>query len=103
MRVGISNTGWLGTEVTAFANKNKIVLPITAEITGAIPIDGGARVQLGQLAGRSAFRVSGDGKSDGTPDRVLHTWLVRAKRGDTVTLTVVHQRAGTATAAVVLP
>jgi hypothetical protein len=103
VRVGIANTGWLGTEITAFANKSKIVLPLTAEITGATPVEGGARVKLGQLAGRSGFRVSGDGKSDGTPDRVLHSWLVRAKRGDTVTITAVHQRAGTATVAIVLP
>ncbi len=103
VRVGISNTGWLGTEVTAFASKNKIVLPITAEIAGATPVDGGARVKLGQLAGRSAFRVSGEGKSDGTPDRVLHSWLVRARRGDTVTITAAHQRAGVATVAIELP
>lgn len=103
VRIGIANTGWLGTEITALANKNKIVLPLTAEITGATPVEGGARVKLGQLAGRSAFRVSGDGKSDGTPDRVLHSWLVRAKRGNTVTITATHQRAGTATVAIVLP
>lgn len=103
VRVGIANTGWLGTEITAFANTNKIVLPLTAEISGATPVEGGARVKLGQLAGRSAFRVSGDGKSDGTPDRVLHSWLVRGKRGETVTITAVHQRAGTATVAIVLP
>lgn len=103
VRVGIANTGWLGTEITAFANTNKIVLPLTAEISGVTSVEGGARVKLGQLAGRSAFRVSGDGKSDGTPDRVLHSWLVRAKRGETVTITAVHQRAGTATVAIVLP
>ncbi len=102
VRVGIANTGWLGTEITAFANKNKIVLPLTAEISGAIPVEGGVRVKLGQLAGRSAFRVSGDGKSDGTPDRVLHSWLVRANRGETVTVTAYHQRAGTATVSIVL-
>jgi hypothetical protein len=49
------------------------------------------------------FRVSGDAKSDGTPDRVMHTWLVRGKKGQTITLTATHQRAGTAVASVVLP
>ena len=103
LRVGIANTGWLGTEITAWAEKNKIVLPLTIEIAGATPVEGGSRVKLGQLAGRSAFRVNGNAKSDGTPDRVLHTWLVRAKRGETVTITAVHQRAGTATVSIVLP
>lgn len=103
VRVGIANTGWLGTEISAWANKNKIVLPLTVEITGAIPIEGGARVKLGQLSGRCAFRMNGGAKSDGSPDRVLHSWLVRAKRGDTVKITAVHQRAGTATISVVLP
>ena len=103
VRVGIANTGWLGTEITDFANKNKIVLPLTVEIAGAKPMEGGARVKLGQLAGRCAFRVSGDGKSDGTPDRVLHSWLVSAKRGDSVTITAVHQRAGSAIVVIVLP
>ncbi len=103
VRVGIANTGWLGTEVTAWANKNKIVLPITLEIAGATPVEGGARVKLGQLSGRSEFRVNGGAKSDGTPDRVLHSWLVRAKHGATVTITAAHQRAGTATVSIVLP
>jgi len=66
-------------------------------------VDGAPRVKLGQLDGRVRFRVSGDAKSDGTPDRVMHTWLVRGKKGQTVTLTATHQRAGTAVATVVLP
>jgi len=103
VRVGVANTGWLNTEVTAWAQKHKIVLPITVDIAGATPIEGGSRVKLGQLSGRAAFAVNGDAKSDGTPDRALHSWLVRGKRGDTVTITAAHQRAGTVTASVVLP
>ena len=106
VRMGIANTGWLGTEISAWAHKNGIVLPLTAQIDGVSAsdiVDGAPRVQLGQLDGRVRFRVSGDAKSDGTPDRVLHSWLIRGKRGQTVTLTATHQRAGTSVATVVLP
>jgi hypothetical protein len=106
VRVGIANTGWLGTEISAWAHKHNIVLPLTAQIDGVAAgdlVDGAPRVKLGQLDGRVRFRVSGDAKSDGTPDRVMHSWLVRGKKGQTITLTATHQRAGTAVASVVLP
>ena len=105
VRLGIANTGWLGTEVTIWANKHKIVLPLTAQIDGVAPediIDSSPRVKLGQLDGRVRFRVGGDAKSDGTPDRVLHTWLVRANRGTEITLTARHPRGGEATTALKL-
>ena len=106
VRMGIANTGWLGTEISAWAHKHRIVLPLTAQIDGVAAgdlVDGAPRVKLGQLEGRVYFRVSGSAQSDGTPDRVLHSWLVRGKKGKTITLTATHQRAGTAVASVVLP
>ena len=103
VEIGIANTGWLGTEISEWAHKNKIVLPLTAEISGATLVEGAPRVKLGQLDGRVKFRVSGDAKSDGTPDRVLHSWLVRGEKGQRVTLTATHQRAGVASAVVELP
>jgi hypothetical protein len=101
--IGIANTGWLGTEVSALARKSRVVLPITADIHGAEPLDGPTRVQLGQLDGRVKFRINGDAKSDGTPDRTQHTWLVRGSVGATVTIRVTHQRAGSAEASIALP
>jgi hypothetical protein len=101
--VGITNTGWLGTEISAMARKHRVVLPITAEIDGVEPIDGAARVQLGQLDGRVKFRINGDAKSDGTPDRVQHSWLVRGSSGARVTVRVAHQRAGSTVASITLP
>lgn len=101
--IGIANTGWLGTEVSALARKSRVVLPITADIHGAEPLDGPTRVQLGQLDGRVKFRISGDAKSDGTPDRIQHTWLVRGSAGATVTIRVTHQRAGSVEASIALP
>jgi hypothetical protein len=40
--------------------------------------------------------------SDGTPDRHLHTWLVRAPIGTTLTVRASHQRAGTVTDTITL-
>jgi hypothetical protein len=101
--VGIANTGWLGTEISALARKQRVVLPITAEIDGAEIVDGPSRVQLGQLDGRVKFRINGDAKSDGTPDRVQHTWFVRGSAGARVTVSVAHQRAGSTDASITLP
>ena len=102
VRVGIANTGWLSTQVTSWADKHQIVLPLTASIDGVTVVEGSTRAKLGQLDGRVRFRVSGDAKSDGTPDRVTHTWLVSARPGDVVTVTAHHQRAGTTSASIVL-
>ena len=71
---------------------------MTVEVSGdsVEVLDGATRRQLGQLAGRSALRFSGG--NDGTPDRVLASWVVNARAGTTVTVTAAHDRAGRATA-----
>ncbi len=97
VEVGIANSGWLPTYVSARAKKENLVLPIVAEIggDGVTVIGAPARVQLGQLEGRAATRFSR--RNDATPDRVLATWVVQAEAGSTVTVTVSHERAGQAT------
>ena len=40
------------------------------------------------------FLLNGGAMSDGTPDRVMHSWIVRASRGTEVALTVRHPRCG---------
>jgi len=107
VRLGVANTGWLPTTVTQHARSKKLVLPAVVEIAGpgGSPVDlveGEARVRIGQLDGRSAFLLDGGAMSDGTPDRHLHSWLVRAPSGTTLTLTASHQRAGTATTSLTL-
>jgi hypothetical protein len=102
VRVGVANTGWLSTNVTAWAHKHEIVLPAAVTLSGATVIDGSTRAKVGQLDGRVKFRVSGDAKSDGTPDRASHTWLVTGKSGDVITVRAEHQRAGSASATIVL-
>jgi hypothetical protein len=96
VRAGVANTGWLPTDVTAWARKHHLVLPVTAEVLlpdGASVLGGPARVELGQLEGALAARLGGG--NDGTPDRALATWLVRAPAGTEVTIEARHPRSGT--------
>ena len=69
-------------------------------MTGVTVVGGPARVQLGQLAGRAALRFAA--WHDGTPDRVLATWVVRAAPGTSVEVVAHHERAGRRTASVTL-
>ena len=104
IRLGVSNTGWLPTDVTAFARKNQLVLPVTAEIRvadGSV-VGSPARVKLGQLEGRAAFRLNGGAMSDGTPDRVRHEWIVSAAAGSEIDVEVRHPRTGRVSARAVL-
>ena len=102
VEVGIANTGWLPTTVTTHARKQNLVLPIAAELDvgddGEI-VNGVNRQLLGQLSGRSAYRLDGGSRNDGTPDRVLARWFVRGSIAG-ATVTVQHQRAGTQTATI---
>ena len=100
VEMGVANTGWLPTTVTQLAADRKLVRPIVAHLEGAEVLGGTARVELGQLAGRMKARFNG--RNDGTPDRVLTSWVVRGAVGSTVTVTAEHQRAGSATASVAL-
>jgi hypothetical protein len=98
--VGIANTGWLPTDVSARARKHRLVLPLVADLSGATVLGGPSRVELGQLQGNGAARFSD--QHDGTPDRVLTSWVVRASAGTNVQVTARHPRAGTATVTVEL-
>ena len=93
VEVGIANTGWLPTYITVKARKDKLVLPLVAELSGAPVVGGAARLELGQLGGRLDHRFS-YGKNDGTPERVLASWVVQAAPGTQLTVAITHQRAG---------
>ena len=96
--VGIANTGWLPTHISTRAAQQNLVLALTAELTlpvGVEIIGGVNRQQLGQLAGRSGHRIDGGSHNDGTPDRVLARWLVRAGDVAGIVAVAVHPRAGT--------
>ena len=106
VEIGVANTGWLPTNVTARAEKNDRVRPIVAELQldgaatgtdeggadGIEVIGGPARVTLGQLGGGVDSRFRGGG--DGTPDRALVSWTLRATAGTTLRALVRHDRAG---------
>ncbi|MFM7047172.1 MAG: M14 family metallopeptidase [Actinomycetota bacterium] len=107
VRVGVANTGWLPTYVTQHARSMKIVLPAIVDLRnadGTAPdlVEGEARVRIGQLEGRSKFLLDGGAMSDGTPDRRLHTWMIRAKSGTVLTVSASHQRAGSVSASLTL-
>jgi murein tripeptide amidase MpaA len=93
VEVGIANTGFLPTYVTERAKREHSVRPLVAELTGADVLGGPARLELGQLGGRLQQQFV-YGKNDGTPDRALASWTVRAVAGTTVRVVATHQRAG---------
>jgi hypothetical protein len=105
VEAGVSNTGWLPTYVSERGKKESLTLPVAVALEaseGVETVGGPARVELGQLEGRSRFRRDGGSRMDGTPDRALATWVVRGHAGDEVAITARHQRAGTARATISL-
>jgi murein tripeptide amidase MpaA len=108
VRFVVENTGWLPTNVTKQAIDKRVVLPVRATITlpdGASLVTGTTLIELGQLGGR-ALRDGSIGvfgvTFDGTTDRALAEWLVRAPAGTQVTLEARCERAGVARAEVTL-
>lgn len=107
VRAGVANTGWLPTDVSRWARQHRLVRPVVVEVRAAdgAPLEvlgAPARARLGQLEGRVSLRWNGWSPNDGTPDRALHAWVVRADPGRTVSVVASHPRAGRAEAVVVL-
>ncbi|MGH9133754.1 MAG: carboxypeptidase, partial [Ilumatobacteraceae bacterium] len=94
VEVGLANTGWLPTDVSERARKEKLVRPIVAELTGdgVKVLDKPARREVGQLEGRAAMRFSRS--HDGTPDRLLVAWTVEATAGAIANVVAKHDRSG---------
>lgn len=104
VRVGVANTGWLPTTVTAHAEREHLVLPLTVELTlaqGMESTSGPTRVTLGQLGGGLTIRLRGEA-NDGTPDRALASWVVRGESGQVIGVEARHPRAGVARATITL-
>jgi murein tripeptide amidase MpaA len=104
VRLVVENAGWLPTNITQKALDRRVVAPLEARIAlpdGASLIGSTERVELGQLSGR-ALRTSSIGifgaHFDGTGDRAVAEWVVRAPEGTVVTMTARQPRAGVATA-----
>ena len=94
VEVGLANTGWLPTDVSTRARKERLVKPIVVELTGdgVDVLDKPARREVGQLEGRAAMRFTLG--NDGTPDRVLVTWTVMAEEGAVANIVAKHDRSG---------
>ncbi|MFZ4720357.1 MAG: M14 family metallopeptidase [Ilumatobacteraceae bacterium] len=97
VEAGVANTGYLPTYVTERARRDDRVLPVSVQLVGAPLVAGSAIVEVGQLGGRLQHQFS-YGKHDGTPERALASWTVRAPEGTTITVMATHPRAGRATA-----
>lgn len=97
----VQNTGWLPTNTSKMALKNKVVRGVIAEIAlpeGATLETGKAREERGQLEGRSHVGPTAHPRSIGAQpaaDRLKVEWVVHAPEGGTVTVTARHDRAGT--------
>ncbi len=107
VRLVVNNTGWLPTNVTKLAVKNKVARGIVCEIElpkGATLETGKPREEQGQLEGRAYKPAAPVGWSfnDQTDDRLKVEWVVRAPKGGTVNLVARHERAGTVRAKVKL-
>ena len=87
VEVGIANTGWLPTHVTVKAAKDELVLPLVAELSRC-PVVGGHGAPRARSARRPAEHALHYGKNDGTPERVLATWVVQAPAGTEVHVAV---------------
>lgn len=101
LEVGVANTGFLPTDVSALARKERLVAPVVVELIGADTIDGPPRRRLGvespgsnngQLEGRASLRFRHG--NDGSPDRALVRFVVRAAAGTSVAVHAIHDRSG---------
>lgn len=107
VRLVVENTGWLPTNGSQQAMDQQVVGGLAAELTiphGAHLVGGERRQSLGQLEGHSGQRSTATwwGYTAGTPDRAVADWIVSAAIGLKITATASHERAGTASAEIVL-
>ena len=105
LRLVLHNTGWLPTNVTKKALERKVVRELEVDIAlpdGARLVSGEIRTKLGQLAGRDDRGTTTIWSSDATNERAKVEWVVEAEPGTELTITAVHQRAGTVRQKVIL-
>jgi hypothetical protein len=98
IRLVIHNTGWLPTQVSEQALKMKVVREIEVDIDlpdEAKLISGKQKTKSGQLSGRDDKYALSYWVSDPTKERAKVEWVIYAPNGGEVTITAVHQRAGT--------
>jgi len=98
VRLVVSNTGWLPSNVTEKAEERKVVRPLEALISlpeGAALVAGERKTELGQLTGRALKRsMLWWGSEDSSTERAKAEWVVHAPNGGSVEIVARHHRAG---------
>lgn len=105
VRLVVENTGWLPTYVTQKALEKKVTRGVIAEISlpkGASLQTGKRREELGELEGRAYKPVMVEETGESTSDRTKVEWVVKAKKGIKIKISVKHDRAGVVKTEVIL-
>ena len=106
IRLVVENRGWLPTYVTKKALERKLTRGVLAEISlpkGTSLQTGKVREELGELEGHAykpAFLFEDTVES--TFDRAKVEWIIKARKGTKVSVSFLHERAGTIKTEVVL-
>ncbi|MFZ0544371.1 MAG: M14 family metallopeptidase [Candidatus Promineifilaceae bacterium] len=103
IRLVLHNTGWLPTNVSQQALKMKAVREVEVDVTlpeSAELVSGKVKTLCGQLQGRDNKGAASIWESDPTKERAKAEWVIYAPNGGEVSITAVHQRAGTVRAVV---
>ena len=102
----IGNTGFMPTYATNEFRKLKLAQDIEITLTGAEIADGKDTCKIAPLDGYGCMHADygffGPGNFGANPLQQKVQWYIRGNAGDTVTLTAVSQKAGTATVSVTL-
>lgn len=100
--VAVINTGWLPTQISRHALKNKLVRGVVFELESSADLtflQGQPRMEADQLSGRNETPSSPNNwlgqNGDATNDRVRMQWLIKVNTATSVHVTVKHERAGT--------
>ncbi len=98
VRLVIENSGFLASYTSQQGQKRKAVRPVRAELelpAGVELVGGKRKVEIGHLEGRATdLSVTAFGASDPTDHRARVEWIVRGKPGDSLTVKVLSERAG---------
>ncbi len=105
--LAVQNTGYLPSYVSKRAKSRGQSRGVIAEISlpnGASLVSGELRESVGELEGRAYKHTLMSFWTDTTPtaDRAVAEWVVAGKAGDEISMTVRHDKAGTARGKVIL-
>ncbi|MFZ6027563.1 MAG: M14 family metallopeptidase [Chloroflexota bacterium] len=95
----VENSGFFPSYTSEQGKKRKATRPVRVELAlpeGAMLCNGKLKTELGHLDGRANdLEVTAFGTSDPTSHRSRAEWVIRARPGSTVGVTVIGERAGT--------